>query len=159
MTIAIQRTWDGLPVSPDPPYGAAIVVYRREASRVVYLVLHRGHRGPDFDGDWAWGPPSGARLPSEPIDACARRELREETGLDLPLTRVGDPGDPWQLYMAEAPPGTDIRLSAEHDRYEWLPAGEAAARCLPPLVAGQIRRVARIVEGEAPNPARPAGDA
>lgn len=143
-----HRTWDGLPISPDPPYGAAVVVYRREGGRVLYLVLHRAHFPPEFAGDWAWGPPSGARLPGEPIDACARRELWEEAGLELPLTRIGDPADDWVVYVAEAPAGAQVRLSPEHDRCEWVPAREAARRCLPSVVAEQIRRAARIVEGE-----------
>jgi len=145
----VDHTWDGLPVSRDPPYGATIVVYRRQGGRVVYLILHRAHHGPAYEGDWAWGPPAGARLPGEPVEACARRELREETGLRLPLARVSDPGETWQVYMAEAPRDAEVRLSPEHDRYAWLAADAAAARCRPPLVAAQIRRVAALVEGAA----------
>lgn len=147
MARPLERTWDGLPVSPEPPYGAAVVVYRRQGDGVVYLILHRAHHGPAYEGDWAWGPPAGARLPGEPVEACARRELREETGLDLPLTAVSGPGESWQVYMAEAPAEVEVRLSPEHDRYAWLPAREAAARCRPPLVAAQIMRVATRVEG------------
>ncbi len=68
-------TWDGKPISPEPPFGASVVVYRRGAAGVEFLILHRAHSGPEFDGDWAWTPPSGARLPHEPILACAEREL------------------------------------------------------------------------------------
>lgn len=146
MTRPVDRTWDGLPVSPDPPYGATVVVYRRQGGRVVYLILHRAHHGPAYEGDWAWGPPAGARLPGEPVETCARRELREETGLELPLTPVSDPDEAWQVYMAEAPRDVQVRLSPEHDRYAWLPAAAAAARCRPALVAAQITRVAALVE-------------
>lgn len=159
MARPLDRTWDGLPVSPDPPYGATVVVYRRQGGGVVYLILHRAHRGPGYEGDWAWGPPAGARLPGEPVEACARRELREETGLDLALTPVSDPEESWQVYMAEAPEGAEVRLSPEHDRYAWLPAAEAAVRCRPPLVATQIARVAGLVEGGWPDGATPASRA
>src|ERR1700756_2193447 len=34
-------------------------------------------------GGWLWGVPAGRpRSPGEPWDECARRELREETGLE-----------------------------------------------------------------------------
>lgn len=140
------RTWDGLPVSPDPPYGAAVVVYRRSGRGVEYLILHRAQRGPGYEGDWAWGPPSGARLPGEPIDRCAQRELVEETGLRLPVRRVGRATDPWVVYAAEAPPGAAVRLSAEHDRGAWVGRDEVVRRCLPAVVGRQILTVARIVE-------------
>jgi 8-oxo-dGTP pyrophosphatase MutT (NUDIX family) len=40
----------------------------------------RLRNGPDYTGAWARTPPSGARLPGAPVEDCARRELREETG-------------------------------------------------------------------------------
>ena len=79
-----RTTWDGLPVSEEKPYGITAVVFRRVCGTEV-LMLHRAHRGSDYEGEWAWTPPAGARLPGEPVDACARRELREETGLELPM--------------------------------------------------------------------------
>lgn len=63
-------TWDGLPVAPEPPHGACVVV-RRAAGE--YLVLHRAHLGRDFAGDWAWTPPAGSRQPGEPVLAAALR--------------------------------------------------------------------------------------
>jgi hypothetical protein len=77
------RTWDGEPIAPDPPFGAAIVVFRENDAAgglLQFLLLHRVPRGTDDDGAWAWGPPAGARHPGEPLLACATRELREETG-------------------------------------------------------------------------------
>src|SRR5215469_18151217 len=97
---ATQRyTWDGLPVAPDEPYGAAVVVRRPGPSpdRAEYLVLHRAHRGPGYEGDWAWTPPSGSRQPGESVLPGAIRELAEETGFmaapaDL---RALDLSGPW----------------------------------------------------------------
>ena len=82
--MTLRTTWDGLPISEEPPFGATVVVYRHNGARLEILLLHRAHHGPDYVGDWAWTPPAGSRLPDEPIEACARRELLEETGLDLP---------------------------------------------------------------------------
>jgi hypothetical protein len=47
-------TWDGLPVAADPPYGASVLVGRRDAGgEREWLLLHRAHGGPDYAGDWA----------------------------------------------------------------------------------------------------------
>ena len=74
-------TYDGLPVSREPPHGATVLVLSRGPTEWRYLVLHRAHRGLDLDGDWAWTPPAGARFPNENIAVCAARELREESGV------------------------------------------------------------------------------
>ncbi len=54
-------------------------------------------------GDWAWGPPAGGRFPGEDVDACAARELLQETGLDMPVRRADVPSQDWPTYLAEAP--------------------------------------------------------
>lgn len=134
-------TWDGRPVSPDPPHGVSIVVYRRAGDDHHFLLLHRAHHGPDYEGDWAWTPPSGARLPGEPLDACAVRELREETGLFL-IPRPTDLGSPeWAVYLAEVEGNDPITLDAEHDRFEWVTLGHALQRCRPSVVSDALRRV------------------
>ena len=129
----MRTTWDGLPISEEPPFGATVVVFRNRGTTVEVLLLHRAHHGPEYAGDWAWTPPAGSRLPGEPIDHCARRELREETGLDLPpiLTDCGTAD--WPHYLARAPRDAAVALDAEHDRFEWVAADQAPARCLPDL--------------------------
>jgi 8-oxo-dGTP pyrophosphatase MutT (NUDIX family) len=135
-------------VSTDPPFGALIVVYRRILERIEYLVLHRAHNGPEYEGDWAWGPPGGSRDPGETIDDCARRELHEETGLELTLRRVHhDPLD-WAVYLTEAPAGTGIALSSEHDRWLWLPARAALAQVSPTIVTSELRSAIRDLEDD-----------
>ena len=72
----LERTWDGLPVAGEPPFGATVVVLRRLPGRTEFLLLHRRHNGPTFQGDWAWGPPSGARWPGEAVDRSRRLVFR-----------------------------------------------------------------------------------
>jgi 8-oxo-dGTP pyrophosphatase MutT (NUDIX family) len=129
------RTWDGVPRAREKPYGATVVVRRRGE----VLLLHRAHEGPDYDGDWAWTPPSGSRLPGESPDGCARRELREEAGLDLEPVRVPSPYDDWAYYVAEAPFDAEVVLDAEHDAYRWVTVEDARTLCKPPRVAATLR--------------------
>src|SRR5262245_32576121 len=105
------------PISPTPPYGSTIVVYRWIGQVPEFLVLHRGQNGPDFEGDWAWGPPAGARYPGEDVGRCAERELYEETGLQLTLQRTNAGTITWVVYLADATDDAKVRLSPEHDRY------------------------------------------
>lgn len=141
-----KRTWDGQPISKEPPYGAMIVVYRRTTGPAPeFLLLHRAHNGPEFDGDWAWGPPGGARYPGEAIDVCAARELLEETGLPLVVQCVETESADWLVYLAEAPGDADIQLSDEHDRHVWLQFDEAATCIAPEMVRAQFIAAARCL--------------
>lgn len=118
--------------------GAAAVVWRRGDAGVEVLVLHRAHEGPDYAGDWAWTPPGGGIEPGETFEECAQRELLEETGLDLVLTRTSRPGG-FAIFAAEAQAHHEVVLSDEHDRYEWVSVEDACVRCLPARVAESIR--------------------
>jgi 8-oxo-dGTP pyrophosphatase MutT (NUDIX family) len=135
----METTWDGLPVARERPYAACVVVWRAGAGSREFLVLHRAHFGPEFAGDWAWTPPSGARQPGEAPAVAAARELREETGLELALVRIDSPDPDVALYLAEAPADAEVVIDAEHDAHRWLPLDEAAGLCLPPTVAEGLR--------------------
>ena len=129
----------------DRPFGAAVIVYRRTPQLEV-LLLHRAAEGPDYEGDWAWTPPAGARFPAEPIDDCAARELHEEIGLDFvpELVEVAQTTG-WAIYAAEVSSDVPIQLDSEHDRYERLAVAAAVERCLPASVAESISRALRGV--------------
>jgi 8-oxo-dGTP pyrophosphatase MutT (NUDIX family) len=148
----MRTTWDGLPISPEPPYGCAIVVFRRAGNGREVLMLHRAHHGSEYEGDWAWTPPSGSRLPGEAPEECARRELREETGLALAL-HATDCGTPeWLAYWAEAPQDAVVTLDAEHDRFAWLPAEEALRRCAPDAPRLALARVLALLDAGSGGP-------
>lgn len=140
------RTWDGLPISKEPPTGTAIVVYRRTEGGLEFLILHRAHSGPDYDGDWAWGPPSGARFPDEPVGRCAERELLEESGLRLIVQPTSIHSCEWPVYVAEASIEGMVILSPEHDRYAWLPIDQAISMVSPELVQRGLAEAAQWLE-------------
>lgn len=109
----------------DTSSGVAIVVWRRGPPLEV-LLLHRSVFAEDFVGDWAWTTHGGARQPDEPSAATAARELYEETGLRLSCVPVrsrvaaAQPGIDVDVFVAEADADQPVRLSEEHDRYEWV---------------------------------------
>src|SRR5262245_9418132 len=137
---------DDAPITPTPPYGATVIVYRETAAGREFLVLHRSHYGPDYAGDWAWGPPSGERLPDEAFDRCAERELIEETGLRLVLQKVGTEPWDWLVYLAKAPEDATVLLSPEHDRYVWLPIDQATSLVTPDEVCDQLVRATSLID-------------
>lgn len=122
------------------PEEAAVVVRRAGE----YLVLRRT---PERHGYWHLV--AGALEYGEEAGAAARRELREETGLDAgvrPLLELSYAlaGDPPEVrarfapdvetvrvhaFLAEAPPGWEPVLDEEHDAYRWCSA-EAAVELL-----------------------------
>ncbi len=141
----MERTWDGLPVAQEHPHGAQVVVRRSNGTAAPeYLLLHRAHGGPAYEGDWAWTPPSGARLPGEPVLAGAARELGEEAGITTARLLPVDLSGGWAVFAADVPASTQARLDAEHDRFDWLPAAEVARRCRPSAVLAGFHRGAAV---------------
>lgn len=147
----VATTWDGLPISADPPYAAAVAVWRPGPAGVEWLLLHRNpaHRDPaDLPGEWEWGCPSGARFPGELVEDCARRELEEETGMRLSI-RLVITDSICPTFIAEATAEASVHLSDEHDAYRWATLAEAVALIRPVQVASTFERAAQTVEGTA----------
>jgi lipoyl(octanoyl) transferase len=87
-----------------------------------------------------WVPISGKVEPGDPnLEGALRRELREETGLQLPHRILpldwhvrfrADNGEIWRLHAF----GVEVErtfspvLSPEHEAWEWVAAADAPAR-------------------------------
>jgi len=142
--MAHDTTYDGSPIAKEPPFGATIIVYRKVDTKLQFLLLHRAHSGPDYEGDWAWTPPAGARQPGEDIIECAERELLEEVGLRLALQPTEFGTTEWRVYAAMANDGHNVVLDEEHDRYEWTSL-EHVSRCKPDFVASHIVQVSEML--------------
>jgi 8-oxo-dGTP diphosphatase len=84
----------GYDASAFPPFAVTVdVVILTMAEGVLQALLVRRGEEP-FQGMWA--VPGGFKRPDEALDEAARRELAEETGVDVPslLTQFGAYGDP-----------------------------------------------------------------
>jgi len=76
---------------PRPAVTADVVLFGRGRSGLEVLLIQRGHAR--FAGSWAL--PGGFVELDEPLERAARRELAEETGLEVgPLEQLGAYGDP-----------------------------------------------------------------
>ncbi|MBD3861251.1 MULTISPECIES: NUDIX domain-containing protein [Bacillus] len=132
-------------MSKVPPFGAAIIIYKLEKNIPYFLILHRKHKGIDYEGRWAWGPPAGARFPGEEIEVCMKRELFEETGLQVDCKELIIAEKSWSLYYGEVDNDVTISLSEEHDRFLWVDFDEAISRCSPEIVKDQIRYIYKLI--------------
>jgi dihydroneopterin triphosphate diphosphatase len=113
-------------------------LFRRTGRRVEFLCLRRAHthRLPGV-----WQPVTGKRRRGETAFAAARREVREETGLEpRRWWALEEPTFLYQaqrdeviaipVFAAEIGPRDRVRLSDEHDARIFLPARGAGRRYL-----------------------------
>ncbi len=135
------------------PESVLVVVY----TPALEVLLLRRVNPPAF-----WQSVTGALLPGETPFEAARRELREETGIDrcdglvdTGIVREFPIRGPWRArYAPEATtnreyawilqvpdPVTPVLASAEHDAYVWLPAQRAAERASSWTNRDAIRRL------------------
>jgi predicted NUDIX family NTP pyrophosphohydrolase len=137
-----------------PKTAAGLLLYRRGSLGVEVLLAHPG--GPFWARKdlGAWTIPKGEIDQGEDPVAAARREFREEIGLEVsgpvePLGQIRQPGgkvvriwtaegdfDPSQLasntFEMEWPKGSGkIRVFPEVDRAGWFELAEARRRILP----------------------------
>jgi 8-oxo-dGTP pyrophosphatase MutT (NUDIX family) len=115
-----------------------VVVVRRDGKLLVM------RRAPERLGYWSIV--AGGVEPNETFWEAAVRELREETGLEVQVRKLSVPlaysllDDPPAIraryapgieritvhaFVADAPPGWEPTLDAEHDHYRWCGLDEA----------------------------------
>lgn len=112
---------------PHPAVSVDIAVLRRRDKRLEVLLIRRG--ADPFAGCWAL--PGGFVGLAEDLDAAAKRELAEETGLaGLTLEQLGAFGDPQRdprervitvaYYGEAAEDSTDARAASDATEVAWL---------------------------------------
>jgi dATP pyrophosphohydrolase len=128
----------------------------REAARALEVLVLR--RGPNGRSPGVWETVHGTIERGETPVAAAVRELREETGFE-PLrlynaSRVeafyrhaADDVALIPVFAAFVPPGSEPRLSPEHDRAEWLAPTAAAARFAWPRERRALQDILSILGG------------
>jgi mutator protein MutT len=112
------------------------------------LVLRRSAQSKNNAG--LWDLPGGKCEPGEAMDAALAREVAEETGLHVRLKRLvgtaqAELDDRVVAYLiTEAETvGGELRLSSEHDEYEWRAPHKLAERTFPEQFREFIRDYAR----------------
>jgi len=142
-----------------------VVVHRPALGGREFLVLERS---PDRHG--YWHVVAGALEPDEDETSAARRELREETGLEAEVERLergyvysldDEPADvrarfdasvteiDVTAFAAEAPAGWDPALDAEHVGYRWCSPEQAVSLLRYPEPRDAVARTARLLEARA----------
>jgi len=118
------------------------------------LLLQRSNANRSFVGTWEW--PGGKAEDYEAFDTAVRREVREETGLEIVLTGVAGA---FQIEMSQRHlvvlcmeatiAGGTLRLSEEHDKSAWVPLSEILqwnlADGLREFAKGYVERITKGV--------------
>ncbi|MFI8325937.1 NUDIX hydrolase [Streptomyces sp. NPDC085529] len=118
-----------------PVLAAGCVLWRPAAGDGRAIEIALVHR-PKYDD---WSHPKGKRKRGESAEACALREVLEETGHHcelgprLPTVRYAVDGRPKEVayWAARALDGTFVP-GPEVDRLRWLPPAEARTRLTQP---------------------------
>lgn len=91
------------------------------------LLLRRSPASKHYAGKWEF--PGGKTDPGETFDEALLREVAEETGLTIALGRVLGAGEGElpdrrvvHLFLEGKQTGGTVRLSPEHDEFQWVPA-------------------------------------
>jgi 8-oxo-dGTP diphosphatase len=149
----------------EPPEGrfmvaVGAVIEHRATGRI--LLMQRATTG--FMGG-VWEVLTGRMKQGEAPEAALRREVREETGLEITIIK---PLTVFHLYRGDPTPANElvgivywcrsasdrVVLSAEHSAHRWLPARQALDWVEDPGIKSDIAAfLAEQARGEPPGPA------
>ena len=125
-----------------------VIARQTEGGELEVLLIHRPHRG-----DWTF--PKGKVEPGETEEACALREVEEETGLrctlerELPTTSHVDHKGRLKIvrYWAMSPVGGVAEPRNEVDAVRWVGLAEAAGVLTYEADQTLLRTFSAIVTG------------
>jgi 8-oxo-dGTP diphosphatase len=148
----VARRWIVRLLAPSFTLGAACVIERGDGAILLVRLVYRE----------AWGLPGGLIKRNEDVADCARREVREEVGLDVEL--VGSPAvvvdsRPQRVDVVfRARPAPDADGTAAHPasveirEVEWFPAHD-----LPRLQHEAVTALLALASSTADAPGESAG--
>lgn len=117
----------------NPRPAAAVILERQNADGLSFLLLRRAVE----PGLGAWDLPAGYLDPGESFEMAARREAREESGLEVELIGLqgvyhSKPANAVSAVFRARPvdPQAPVRLDFESSEHAWVPRSDAE-RWLP----------------------------
>ena len=130
------------------------IVYKRDEEGPKVVLVGRL-------GDGLWGLPKGTPIEGESIEQTARREVREETGLEVEIERPIGSIEYWFTRLEQGvrfhkivhhflmtPTGGALeKHDHEYDVAEWFPARTAVERLTYRNEADLLRRVLGLLRG------------
>jgi predicted NUDIX family NTP pyrophosphohydrolase len=136
------------------PESAGIVAYRWCNGQLQVLLVHPSG---NYNRRAPWSIPKGIPQPGESLEQAARRETREETGVEVAaITPLGSvtyrkSRKTIHAFAAEVAPDTVARCASwEVDAAEFLPLPEALRRIHPDQAPLLERLAAYLQANEAP---------
>lgn len=115
-----------------------VVVFDEQNRR---LILRRSASSKGNPGKWDF--PGGKVNPGEALDEAAKREVLEETGLEVEIGRVlgaAESESPTNrvayLILEGRTMSGEVQLSEEHEEYAWVEPGKLAGMDLVPQFSG-----------------------
>lgn len=112
-------------MSKDDKIQASLVVVRTERGMVLFLQRH-----PKDTRPYRWAMPGGKQKKNETVHDCAKRELKEETGIDALPTEIGTVEckktgkyvfTVFELLIHKHAGDIPVSLNNEHIGYGWWP--------------------------------------
>lgn len=138
-----------MPTSPTE-FSARAVITDTEGRA---LLVRRSERNRHSAGQWEF--PGGKVDAGESLEAAVRREVREETGLEIVLgyvwaeVQVPIDGKPFRtvVYTAKSG-GGELHLDEDHDAFAWVAMAELAKTDLTSTTRALVARLGTMGAGE-----------